>query len=672
MFFPYDVTNEIVAHFIGYFELSVEDMRVRLDYQEFAYLHPEEDIPEYLTPLTPELAQRYSLQDFDPNAGYVPPDWAIQGASHVPATVPDLPIIAPAPLAAAREPVDHHDKLGAGKLQNQSAPEGDAPLSTVALINQTIVLDDNDVVTIGDFSGNVVFVSGSGEAILGFQTQADAISGALIGSPDFSDYAGIADFIIATAARADQIADAPELDGASVITAPSGTYVNGVAAAEAPELLELLPAKLAAVLGGEPVAAEAEDEIGTDEATQSQTIAFDEMTPSMTLNAGGNMLVNEITVVNAGLQASVMAVQGNFHQLDVIIQINAFSDSDTIIGATGEGHVPGPETVAYNIASFETKTSDVLAKAAEANPGTMPLSWTVTVVSGDLVFVEWMKQFTFQSDQDVHVLSAIGANTVVTTGENIGLNAISFADLGRYFDLVIVGGNLYDANIIVQTNILYDNDTIQYLGGQQSDADNLATQGNLLSNEASILNVGPTEFGTPMPGHVSDAMANLSTGNQHMPSGFDSDGIFEGLSALRVLYVAGDIYDLRYLQQTNVLGDADLVALQQAQLFVDNPGTDWAISTGANALANQARIVDYDGVGDSVYVGGEHYSDAILIQANILASDNAGSSGDALVSEVIAFLDNDVPDMPGDDGPFSSSTVSSDGPPADIMQTVLA
>jgi len=664
VFFPYDTTNEIIAHFIGYFELSVEDMRFRLDYQEFAYRQAADALPEDHVLEIPELAQRYSLADFNPDAVYVAPEWAINGNDHFRVPTVELAGVASLPNTLHREP-GWQETPDQGRFHSFAPQESTDLLSAIAFVNQTITLEDNDVIILGEFSGSVVFVSGSAEAILNFQAQAHGLIGALIVSPDLDDNTSIADFIVNTAARVDQLADAPELEGASVIVTPAGTYVNGELSDEAPDLIEHLPVKLAEFL--EPPEDITENEVVSVPGTVDHTA------PSLTLNAGGNLLMNDAVVVNGGLNTSIMAVQGNYHQLDAIIQINAYSDHDTILGAPGGGlGMPSAQTLAYNIASFETESRDSLGRAAEVNPGGMPLSWNVTVVSGDLIFVEWMKQFTFQSDQDLHVLSATGGTTMVTTGENIGLNFSSFVDLGKYFDLVIVGGSLYDANIIVQTNILYDNDTIQYLGDNHANAGNVSTGGNLLWNEASILNVGPGEVTTGMPDHFSEAASTLSSGGRDMPKGFGDDGLFEGLNMLRVLYVAGDIYDLRYLQQTNVLGDADFVALQQAKLIGDNPGTNWDINTGANALVNKAQIIDYDGMGDTAYVGGEHYSDSILIQANILSADNGGQTGDALVNEVIAFLDHDVPDVLADDGPYSSSSISHDGPPADIMQSVLA
>jgi hypothetical protein len=99
---------------------------------------------------------------------------------------------------------------------------------------------------------------------------------------------------------------------------------------------------------------------------------------------------------------------------------------------------------------------------------------------------------------------------------------------------------------------------------------------------------------------------------------------------------------------------------------------EWSISTGSNALINVASIVDYDSVGSDVHVGGQIYSDAILIQADLVADSNtAPVTNDALVSEVIAFLDIDM--ETGIPGEIDNVMVPmGDGGSVDAMQSVLA
>jgi hypothetical protein len=200
----------------------------------------------------------------------------------------------------------------------------------------------------------------------------------------------------------------------------------------------------------------------------------------------------------------------------------------------------------------------------------------------------------------------------------------------------------------------------------------------LLWNSASITQVGPGNIHAGVPGDLQQAANSIASGNHSMPDALASDAAFKGHSDINVLYVAGNVYDLNYVQQTNVLGDSDFVGLVHQQVLDATSGTDWSIDTGSNALVNTASIVDYDMVGNSTHVGGQIYSDAILIQADLVAShqpnDFLGSvpSGDAIANEAIAFLGEDsaVPlqHEPVDDLVHSHA----DAPPADIMQSVLA
>ena len=55
-----------------------------------------------------------------------------------------------------------------------------------------------------------------------------------------------------------------------------------------------------------------------------------------------------------------------------------------------------------------------------------------------------------------------------------------------YYDLIIVGGNIYDANIIHQLNVLVDNDMIGAVEGFETNGEgSLSSAGNLLWNQAA-------------------------------------------------------------------------------------------------------------------------------------------------------------------------------------------
>ena len=156
------------------------------------------------------------------------------------------------------------------------------------------------------------------------------------------------------------------------------------------------------------------------------------------------------------------------------------------------------------------------------------------------------------------------------------------------------------------------------------------------------------------------------------PQSLLSGSDFAGLTTIKVLYISGDVVDLQYVSQINVLGDADQVALAKSQSSA-HADASWDISTGSNALINQASIVD-GGVNSTTYTGGAVYSDELLIQAELISDDtNLYTQGaDALVSEAVAFLSDDLMASPeGDADQNAPDSSTPDGGTADVMQTML-
>ncbi|MDB5621484.1 MAG: hypothetical protein JWR39_47 [Devosia sp.] len=668
MFFPSDNTTEILAHFLGYFELAVEAARTRLDYQQIEVdAQPAPENGE-LEQLSANAVQKFDLGDYTPGVRYVPPDWDIRGSAEAKFHALPPPEFEFAPGEPAPElPVSEQQLDGAPALPML----GPVPGGVLAIIEQQAILVDDDIVILGNYSGAIQFNSGAGFAIAAMQLAADDLVGAVTGSATLHAYADVGAFVVTTAEFINSFgAEGGSNDHTTVhvVQDIDGIYVNGQLVLDAPSLEDALPDHLNEAMAEED---ETDAESGSEPAS-AYHLGGSDAPQSVTLHSGGNFLVNEANIFNASVTTAILAVNGDIHQLDAIIQTNLYSDIDTVdLELLGSAPQALASTLAYNIAEFTHEVRDATGDAAALNPGMMPSNWIVSVVEGDMVFVEWMSQFTFQSDQDFHVLTATGSTTLVTSGENVGMNAVNFATLGLHYDLIIIGGALFDANIIVQTNILYDNDVLEMLAGTIGRHE-ASSGGNLLWNEASIHNIGADTFVDGMPGHYNDAMTGLAAGDYRMPEGFSTDSQFEGYGALRVLFIKGDVYDLRYVEQTNVLGDADYVGLQQAQIQAEHPDIEWNITTGANALVNAASITDHDGLGNTAYLNGEHYSDAILIQADILYADSASPNGDILVTEVIAFLDTDLDLDLVDTAAMGPMPMGADGAPADIMQTVLA
>tara|TARA_R110002020_G_scaffold364969_7_gene577234 strand:- start:1224 stop:3236 length:2013 start_codon:yes stop_codon:yes gene_type:complete len=670
VFFPSDTTTEIVAHFLGYFQISVDDMRLRLAYEEAEAVRALRVHAPSLDQHSADIDQKFSLGSYAPGVSYAPPTWFLHGDA--PVEISDLSPLVSSDIPHWSLPHKQGHPAASSHHSSHHLYVGPEPGSVIAVIAQTIVLSDNDFVNLGTYDGPLEFHSGADDAIPRMHAAATQVTGFVSDVATLNSIGDVPTLIEAVAQAAGSMANAPATADTSINVTDglAEHYVNGAVVDQIPELADTLPAPWNSSLQQDNV----EEDAAATEPVEHVTFAGDDVADLVTLKAGGNLLVNEALVVNAGLTSSVIAVAGDVHQLDAIIQVNAFFDVDSVDAAfPGSQHNPLGTTTTYNVASFIQETLENTSDAAH-QLGVMPANWQVSMVAGDVVFVEWLSQFIFSSDQDLSVLTSTGTTTLVTSGENVGLNSVKFVDIGLQYDLILIGGNLYDANVIVQTNILYDNDMIRSLSGEQDGSGTLNTSGNLLWNQASIHNVGPAQYQSELPDHFEAAMDGLDDGDLRMPTGFATDGLFEGTNMLKVLYIAGDVYDLRYVEQTNILGDADFVATQQASLLADHPQTEWDISTGSNALVNVAAIKDFDGTGDTSYAGGTVYSDAILIQADILATNDSASPGDSLVTEVVAFLDVDVDLGIGatyaDDAGIAQ--LSNEGPPVDVMQSVLA
>jgi hypothetical protein len=249
------------------------------------------------------------------------------------------------------------------------------------------------------------------------------------------------------------------------------------------------------------------------------------------------------------------------------------------------------------------------------------------------------------SDNDVGILSSSGATTKVIAGDNTSVNQVSIYELGNSYDLILVGGGLYDANIIHQTNILFDNDVVGAVTGfGTTGGGTISSAGNLLWNQAHIYNIGGADRFDTLPSAYLDAASDFGGGGRDLPHGILTDSAFAGMAGLRVLYISGDLLNIQYISQTNVVGDSDQIALAMNAI---NPHAEatWSISTGGNALINNAAIADLDALGRT-YVGGEQYSQETLFQSGLISShpEWAAHDPDALVNEAVAFLDDSMLD----------------------------
>jgi len=662
-----DKITETIAHFIGLFQIATEEARLRKDFDEFqAQSAPAREHTDLLD-VNVEAQAPYEFIGMDPGLRYQPLGFELVTVKpwlnpeyHAPE------VIIPGVNAQLLNGI--HVSTGA-KLATAPHLELkiDPPGSIAVLINQEIRLSDNDYVGVGGHGLKLSALSDHSAEMAALLHGAARLSP--LGDMDApGSEEAIEGFILGTTNILKAFSEEHQDNGdISIVnqTAIEGTYVNGDLVTEAPKLKDHLPDK-----GDDD---DETDDPGTIHSNDS--LGAVDIDASVTLEAGSNTLVNSAAVTNNWLAGPVVAAVGDHAEVNAIIQINSWSDSDAVGSMIGgwKFDPAAAATEAFNIAMFtRVDPTESTPKPADASIGEFPKHWAVTSIDGDLIFMNWIEQFSFVTDNDVHVLSSSGVKTMVTTGDNTALNDVSLAELGLYYDLIIVGGNIYDANFIQQMNIMLDDDLVGGVNGFHTTGDtSLSTSGNLLWNQAEIVNIGRSDRFDALPEHYKQTADNLKAGSKDLDDDVLKDPLFSGIGALRVLYISGDILDLQYIKQTNILGDADEVALAMNGVEDSFPGADWNISTGSNALINVAEIVDLDSTGKT-YVGGNQYSDEILIQAELVSAhpELGGRDPDVLVNEAIAFLDDDAADHDGD-GPATLQPTH-DAPHGDVMQTMLA
>ena len=645
--------SESIAHFVGYFHTSIEAARARVEYREFEAAPDSEPHLNDILTIQTDPGQRLDLGSFQPNLNYVPSPWSPVGEVVMPWVNFD-PIELDISAPRLHQPVAKLHTSGSADSNSISTSNsgfhtsgqvipnfGPGPSETSLALKQTNHMEDNDVVIMGnhapvsmDFADEAAFNSLSVSALsISEPFTQDSIPGT---------GAELAQFFANQSANIQAAADGPlaTTPGVSVVTAPAGLYVNGAVTDEAPKLDDYIPEQLKQT--------DQNDSPATVTTTQSVVINGAEIVGSVEVQAGCNLMINEVVLTSLDSVGAHFAVTGNYYRIDAIIQTNAYSDNDTFENGFGAQQSLGqPSTNAMNVANFLLQADDSQSDGPSDDAPVFPQAWQITVFNGDLIQMNWVSQYSFLSDNDAHVLSATGSYTTIVTGGNMMFNSASFAELCNSYDLVMIGGSMYNGNFIFQTNILFDNDTFTTGGAAGAYDGELSTSDNLLWNEASIQSGSPTNWVTGLPEHYLQAMNGLSNGSFGMPAGFHGDQALQGIEGLRVLYISGSVYDVNYIEQTNILGDADYVAHYEDALLTASSETVWDISTGSNTLINIASIADSDpGGGGTSYVGGGVYSDAILIQADIICvlpdTGQATGQGQQLANEVVAFLENEA------------------------------
>ena len=655
---PLDRISEEIAHFIGLFNLDTEAARMRDGYEAFRAVRDAELPPDDLSRVTIRLNAPYDVKPFEPGLKFHPL-LSVQEAAVPVGAMPFGPAHQDITITITGQTdlpqVDDGVTFGAETAHvHWLIP---LPNSILTVTAQVLWLSDDDFL---DFGHDTQFLSPSFYAAK-FAALLETAEGLSLGLSDqiTPGHMPETESILSVIASAESHADAaPAGAEVSVVQGAdaTGIVIDGVAADEMPDFRENLPQALREE--DEVEEEEVADGPSDDEETDNP-FAVD---PGHHVETGGNLAANEAYVGSNWVDAEVIAVMGDVVQLNVISQVNILSDGDI-------GTHPGALSWAVNAAEIKLQSSDTGEVVAPPAP-VFPSHWQVVRVEGDVVAVNWIQQHVFATDFDRVEVQFSGSDTYFGLGGNLLGNLASLVELGFHYDLIIVGGRMISMNMIEQINVLLDDD---WISGAVWAADAISGGDNYLQNSATISTTGIDTI-TAMTEAFRAAGEALAAGGSSISAALAADPLFAGKVTLSVLYISGDLIEVNAIEQHNYVGDSDQVYLA-LQDFVAGAGDEVTITTGSNALLNDAAITDI-GIDSTVLAGGQVYSDALIHQAELIDTDAApdGVALSGLTNEAIAaFLASDMIDPPANPDDYGGvPPVMAEGGSLDVMQSVLA
>lgn len=606
--------SDIIAHFIGHLRLTDDTPRLRDGYQDPAHpqtlqpwlprppVEPDPDRPLDELPSRPFRADFTSEPEVFPRLHRHPAD-------RMPSAVADDPIGA-GPLPQGR-PSHGGGGGGGGRGHGEATRDIDPTQQLLQATEINWLVDDDhvlmrldvdhaplhdvDIVTTLAALSQMAATRLPADLALKGGTTADAI--ALVANRDAA---------LASETR--------EPDGAQ--SAPKGTYVDGVL--QPPDTLLRLAAPTAPSVASEP-------RDGLND-------------PGLDARTGGNLSLNTATILDDHGHATALAVKGNAYTTDAILQVNVLA-SRAEVSAAGETLMRSIVTdgnEAHNAARIADHDTSGLVRHL-----TFGTTAVVDRIDGDFYGVNVVQQMNVLSDNDVTVQGNFGAYYAVHAGENLQANSFRLSEIGARYDLIIVDGDYHSTNLIHQTNVLLNDDTVRvYTARQDNASQSISTGDNVLENKAVIDRYGSEQF-RPLSASLGNALDQIQDGAlpPELAAQFPSYG-----GTLNILHVTGDFYDINILRQSNVVSDVDGIVQHAASAGTGTPSgaqiaSTESVESGGNHLVNLAGIASVGTTSDLQFVGGQHYDTAILLQANFVTQSSQITVGDThnLVPEIVAF-----------------------------------
>ncbi len=426
----------------------------------------------------------------------------------------------------------------------------------------------------------------------------------------------------------------------------SGKFINGMRVEEGPETIAEQSDSINAAI----THFQDRHNLGTDEESTDFVEIFNDILPDGTLQTaslGENAQLNAASLIDYEEALSSRIILGDYHETNAIVQINVLSDVDgfDLSGRHLVEHLATSNNQLKNEATFVNEPGQLFGNLTQGAPGST--NWQIDYVVGNFYDVTTVVQNNALIDNDLNDTDATHSQYIAELGENGQLNITQLLELGSGYDLIIIAGNYYKFNAIIQTNIILDDDLIEQYTNTDNNLDQSATAGNnLLLNDAAIYNIGGATF-NPLNENAQELADTIGALTEEFDYSLAIGLPGDGDDVLEILYITGDYYNYNIVLQTNVISDAD----QSTQTATGDGVNDMALTqtadAGDNTAENTAVIVDLDSQSEYQFLGGEVYEETILVQANIIEDDeNSYNDESDLHEDVIAT----VAAMSGQDG----------------------
>ncbi|WP_170761990.1 type I secretion protein [Ruegeria lacuscaerulensis] len=646
-----DSITEQIAHFVGAFELISEQARLRDQYEEFVALRRKAELEDLEDPTRIQIKANLQLDPGEYEASgysFAAAQVSMPPAPALPGSTGDAPVFLSSPVSPEFN-FPETEAIGAPSLSVQLnavqlLPEIELEIigSAVTYTFQTLNLSDNDTIGEGDFRDVEVLME-QGEAMLNTAMSMHALSELPINISDYQT-----DEVIETLIEQMLSPQNAEVEGATVHQFHGedamGVIVNGEYLDEMPVWSELLPEHH-----------QPDDDTEDDtpdpmpaEWDQSEDPDFEDGHSMVT---GANLAINEVAVNVGWVDAPNFIVGGKAVNLTVVSQVAVVSDNDE--GDSGAQS----DTNVIQSSLIDVKASEapwVQDNVAEPGQDTIvAIDW----ISGDLIVSNFIEQVIDATDIDQIHTDITASSTAYTMGENVLVNVTDILQLGSYYDVIIVGGDMISVDIVSQTIVLLDDDVMS--GVVPSDTDD-----NLVMNEVSLTTNGEDTH-QELSENLADTVSLQKVDTDALEDALLNDPAFAGAELVRVLKIDGDLLQVNVIEQITMLQDQDDIYVNGSK------GAEASALGGGNAILNSASI-NKMGV-DSVVMAQEgEYSDLLLHQASLI--DGPEDDNGELVNEAVALLMEEV-DAPGnsENAPGQTKLTPSESASIDDgMQSMIA